>query len=183
MHERKHLKRLSVVYQTHPGYFITICMFHRRSVLADPVIHNILRSHWGKSLKLYGWAIGSYVVMPDHVHFFCADVESRVPLSQMIGSWKQWSSKELGPMIGDGNSMWQREFFDHLLRSDESYSEKWEYVRQNPVRPEPVARKQFGSVDSQSMHARATNRGNQLDVTLINGATLPFRGGDRRHKG
>lgn len=56
-------------------------------------------------------------------------------------------------------------------------------VRQNPVRPEPVARKQFGSVDSQSMHARATNRGNQLDVTLINGATLPFRGGDRRHKG
>ncbi len=56
-------------------------------------------------------------------------------------------------------------------------------VRQNPVRPAPVARKQFGSVDSQSMHARATNRGNQLDVTLINGASLPFRGGDRRHKG
>ena len=56
-------------------------------------------------------------------------------------------------------------------------------VRQTTVRPAPVARKQFGSIDSQSMHARATNRGNQLDVTLINGVTPPFRGGDRRRKG
>jgi hypothetical protein len=30
--------------------------------------------------------------------------------------------------------MWQREFFDHVLRSAESYSEKWNYVRNNPVR-------------------------------------------------
>jgi len=29
---------------------------------------------------------------------------------------------------------WQEGFFDHLLRSDESHAEKWEYVRQNPVR-------------------------------------------------
>ena len=30
--------------------------------------------------------------------------------------------------------LWQREFFDHILRSNESYSEKWNYVRANPVR-------------------------------------------------
>ncbi len=30
--------------------------------------------------------------------------------------------------------LWQREFFDHVLRSSESYSEKWNYVRDNPVR-------------------------------------------------
>jgi hypothetical protein len=29
---------------------------------------------------------------------------------------------------------WQREFFDHLLRSEESYDQKWNYVRENPVR-------------------------------------------------
>jgi putative transposase len=32
------------------------------------------------------------------------------------------------------NRVWQPGFFDHLLRSSESYSEKWEYVRLNPVR-------------------------------------------------
>lgn len=31
-------------------------------------------------------------------------------------------------------TFWQRGFFDHLLRNSESYTEKWEYVRQNPVR-------------------------------------------------
>ena len=35
--------------------------------------------------------------------------------------------------------LWQKEFFDHLLRSDESYSEKWNYVRNNPVRAELVS--------------------------------------------
>jgi putative transposase len=29
---------------------------------------------------------------------------------------------------------WQEGFFDHVLRSDESYSQKWNYVRENPVR-------------------------------------------------
>jgi putative transposase len=35
--------------------------------------------------------------------------------------------------------VWQRGFFDHLLRGSESYSEKWNYVRENPVRAGLVA--------------------------------------------
>lgn len=123
-----------MVYQSHPRYFITVCAHDRRPLLAHPIIHEILRKHLGKSLDLYGWAIGSYVIMPDHVHFFCADAESRSPLSKMIGSWKQWSAKEICPLLEVEAPLWQREFFDHLIRSEESYSEKWEYVRNNPVR-------------------------------------------------
>ena len=134
MPERKHLKRLGTIYQSHPRYFITVCMYNRRKLLANPKVHEILRRHWAKSLDLYGWAIGSYVVMPDHVHFFCADAESKTSLSKMIGAWKQWSAKEICPLLGIEAPLWQREFFDHLIRSGESYSEKWEYVRKNPVR-------------------------------------------------
>ena len=36
--------------------------------------------------------------------------------------------------------VWQREFFDHVLRSEESYAEKWRYVRDNPVRAGLVSR-------------------------------------------
>jgi len=36
--------------------------------------------------------------------------------------------KETAPPV------WQRGFFDHLLRSDESYEQKWNYVRENPIR-------------------------------------------------
>ena len=35
---------------------------------------------------------------------------------------------------------WQTGFFDHVLRSGESYGEKWEYVRMNPVRAGLVLR-------------------------------------------
>ena len=134
MQERKHLRRLGLVYQTQPRYFITICVNKRLNLLARPDVHEILRLHWAKTLDLYGWAIGSYVVMPDHDHFFCADAESITPLSKMIGSFKQWSAKEICPLVKIEAPLWQREFFDHLIRSGESYSEKWEYVRQNPVR-------------------------------------------------
>lgn len=36
--------------------------------------------------------------------------------------------------LGFQKPHWQEGFFDHLLRTAESYSEKWEYVRMNPVR-------------------------------------------------
>ena len=41
-----------------------------------------------------------------------------------------------GNLTGDrlGPPFWQKEFFDHVLRSDESYESKWLYVRENPVR-------------------------------------------------
>ena len=134
MKERKHLQRLGCVYQNHPRYFITTFVHNRHKLLVRPNVHEILRKHWAKSLELYGWAIGSYVVMPDHVHFFCTDAADKTRLSRMVGSWKQWSAKELCPLLGIEAPLWQKEFFDHLLRSEESYSEKWEYVRQNPVR-------------------------------------------------
>ena len=123
-----------MIYQSHPRYFITTCTQGRRNHLARADVHRILREHWAKSLNLYGWAIGSYIVMPNHVHFFCADAESRIPLSKMVGSWKQWSTKAICPLLGIKPPLWQKEFFDHLIRSNESYSGKWEYVRQNPVR-------------------------------------------------
>ncbi len=41
-------------------------------------------------------------------------------------------------MPGRSVALWQAEFFDHLIRSDESYDQKWDYVRENPVRAELV---------------------------------------------
>jgi REP element-mobilizing transposase RayT len=71
-------------------------------------------------------------------------------LSGFMQQWKQWTSKrisrEIGQegILGESNGMqipikfqstvWQEEFFDHLLRSQESFEQKWDYVSQNPVR-------------------------------------------------
>lgn len=49
-------------------------------------------------------------------------------------SWKQWTSKRIGRETKITGTIWQPEFFDHILRSSESYSQNWDYVRENPLR-------------------------------------------------
>ena len=83
--------------------------------------------------------IGRYVVMPDHVHFFAAPAtEASKDLSSFIGKWKQRTQRRIRRSTM-ASFAWQPEFFDHLMRSSESYVEKWEYVRHNPVRAGLVA--------------------------------------------
>jgi REP element-mobilizing transposase RayT len=72
--------------------------------------------------------------MPDHVHFFCAPESNAKTLPVFVGSWKEWTSKGIKRELHATSSIWQEEFFDHVLRSSESYGEKWNYVRNNPVR-------------------------------------------------
>ena len=71
--------------------------------------------------------------MPDHVHLFVSGHIEFV-LSPWVGGLKRAMSVALGM-----THFWQPGFFDHVLRSDESFSEKWEYVRANPVRAGLVA--------------------------------------------
>ncbi|MEY2881043.1 MAG: hypothetical protein RLZZ15_3423 [Verrucomicrobiota bacterium] len=72
--------------------------------------------------------------MPDHVHFFAASVAERKSLSEFVGRWKEWTAKLVLKTVGGTAPFWQHRFFDHVLRTRNSYAEKWEYVRQNPVR-------------------------------------------------
>ncbi|RBP06414.1 putative transposase [Roseiarcus fermentans] len=136
MRDRKHLKRLYTVSIATPVFFVTICVANRRPVLAAPEAFAILRGEWAAARDRYGWAVGRFVVMPDHVHFFCACDETAhaKPLSGFIGGFKQWTSKAILKHLGLPAPLWQKEFFDHLLRNDESYAVKWDYVRDNPVR-------------------------------------------------
>jgi hypothetical protein len=60
-------------------------------------------------------------------------------LSEFIGAVEELDesqdSRVGGPRSATAaTALWQREFFDHVLRSNESYSEKWNYVFDNPVR-------------------------------------------------
>ena len=88
---------------------------------------------------MYGWLVGRYVVMPDHVRFFaCPASNDSRSLSLFVGSWKRWTRKRIRES-SIAQFVWQAEFFDHLLRSHESYEEKWHYVRANPVRAGLVA--------------------------------------------
>ncbi|AOS44723.1 hypothetical protein Verru16b_01790 [Lacunisphaera limnophila] len=54
--------------------------------------------------------------------------------------WKRWTSGLIQRPGHVSQPIWQREFFDHVLRSASSYDQKWHYVRENPVRAGLVTR-------------------------------------------
>jgi REP element-mobilizing transposase RayT len=87
----------------------------------------------------HDWAIARYVIMPDHVHFFCSAELNAKSLPAFMQAWKQWTSKRIAREMNVSGHIWQEEFFDHVLRSSESYSQKWDYVKENAVRAKLVA--------------------------------------------
>jgi len=60
-------------------------------------------------------------------------------MTKWLKMWKSVSSRQLKESAGVVPPVWQEEYFDRFLRSDESYEEKWWYVRNNPVRAGLVA--------------------------------------------
>jgi REP element-mobilizing transposase RayT len=134
MPNRRHLQRLSRVWLDHTICFITICTQGRRKILAAPAAASVVIDAWRDAPRIHRWVVGRYVVMPDHVHFFAAPQVDAKTLSAFIRDWKKWTGRLLSSYAIDRGQIWQSEFFDHLLRTPRSYDEKWEYVRQNPVR-------------------------------------------------
>ena len=135
----KHLRRLERVWPEHPIYFVTTGTHLRKPILASSQVAGILIDEWRNARGRHGWAIGRYVIMPDHVHFFCAPELNAKPLSSFVGPWKEWASKAIKRVLDLPGHLWQEQFFDQILRASESYSQKWDYVRNNPGRVGLVA--------------------------------------------
>ncbi len=126
------LTRLGWVYTDAPVYFLTVVTHERRRILANDDTHRAF-------IRFCTFAsdrhvlVGRYVLMPDHLHAFVCIPPAAVGLSKWIKSMKNAISKHWRS-CGIPSPHWQKGFFDHLLRSDESHAEKWKYVRDNPVR-------------------------------------------------
>ena len=115
-----------------PFYFVTFNTYKRRAILAGAELHEAFRSYCFRAPE-HDVAVGRYVIMPDHLHLFVA-----LPnIGTTLPAWVQMLKTVLGKRLvrlAVSKPHWQEGFFDHVLRSSESYSQKWEYVRFNPVR-------------------------------------------------
>ena len=132
--KHSHLRRLDRIWIENPIFFITTCTDERRNILANSQVAVILVEEWVNAKEYHDWHTGRYVIMPNHVHFFCAPGNDAPDLSVFMKFWKEWTSKKIKKESGIEGNIWQREFFDHLLRNEESYAQKWDYVFNNPVR-------------------------------------------------
>ena len=74
----------------------------------------------------------SWVVMPNHVHVVFQQVAG-FPLAAVVGGWKSFSARQVNAILGRRGTLWQRSYFDRLVRSLNQLEQLVEYVEGNPV--------------------------------------------------
>ena len=134
--------RLDIIFQSYdaPVFLVTFNTHTRRALLACAEVHDALVEYCTKASD-HHVGVGRYVVMPDHVHMFVSFGAGAVVT---LGTWIKGLKRQLDrtllslgwePVAVAGQklrSFWHPGFHDHLLRNDESYAQKWEYVYQIP---------------------------------------------------
>ena len=113
--------------------FLTVCTDGRERWLAQMPIQLALHGIWKETAT--AWLVSDYLVMPDHLHLFCAPRDLKFTIERWIGFWKDRFTK-----TAEAAGTFQAGGFHHRLRDGESYAEKWRYARENPVRHKLVER-------------------------------------------
>jgi hypothetical protein len=67
----------------------------RRAILASKEVAAILIDEWRTAHIRHVWAIGRYVIMPDHVHFFCRAELGAKTVPTFMQRWREWTSKRI----------------------------------------------------------------------------------------
>jgi REP-associated tyrosine transposase len=115
-------------------YFITInCRERFVNQLALPEVSAHLFETVRHRQEKFQWWPHLFLLMPDHLHALISFPPSGKPLKNVVSIWKEWTAREIG-------IRWQRDFFEHRLRHDESRRQKADYILENPVRKKLVAR-------------------------------------------
>jgi REP element-mobilizing transposase RayT len=111
-----------------------MCTEARQPLFANEAAHAVFEGFCRKGAER-GCAVGRYVLMPDHLHLFVA-----VAPTEGTPTLPDWGKALKGVLArhwkhqGHEGPFWQKGFFDHVMRSSDSMTAKWLYVRDNPVR-------------------------------------------------
>ena len=148
--KRKKIRLEGYDYASCGAYFVTVCVADRNVLLWNTVGADMIRpkkpplSTCGETVKTAieqiscyyaNVVVNKYCIMPNHVHmiiFILPDENGRIisapTLSVIIGSMKRWVSKQIG------FSIWQKSFYDRIIRNEQGYREAWQYIDENPLR-------------------------------------------------
>jgi len=119
-------------YSTDRAYFLTLCVKE-----GTPLLQGALANDAAKCLKQlrekYLFKIYVYCIMPDHVHLLLAPGDSGLTVSEIIQRFKSLTARSYNSNGGQGK-LWQRYFYDHIVRKEEDLNRIALYILENPVR-------------------------------------------------
>jgi putative transposase len=119
--------RLNRIFSTYdaPLFFVTACTLHRAPFSSLPTAHDAFLEY-ARRAQSFNIAVGRYVTMPDHVHLFVCG-----PHDFVLAEWMKGLKRGISNAFASASAKvrWPPGLFDHM-RNDE----KWNYIRENPVR-------------------------------------------------
>lgn len=153
---RKNLRLPQYDYAQNGAYFITICTHEKRCILSEirrggPCGRPELRltplgalavSVFTEMEQKYGVRIPAWVMMPNHVHFMLiqerAAARAAPTVSAVVGAYKsivavRWLKRCKAQGVSE-EKLWQRGFYDHVIRDARDYEARLQYMEGNPAR-------------------------------------------------
>jgi len=113
-------------------HFITICCDLRRPHLRGASIAGAIRDLLLTVATRQHFVIHAYCVMPDHLHFLAQGTKSSCELQEFVRNFKSRSAYAFRQITGQ--RLWEKSYYDHILRDAESLESVASYIWWNPVR-------------------------------------------------
>jgi putative transposase len=161
-HHRRSIRLRGYDYQEAGAYFVTVCTANRECFFGEIVdeamqlnrLGEIVEDEWHRTAILRPQvSLDAFVVMPNHVHgIVCYDAQEEgkarlAPtmacfghpvagsLPAIVGAFKSASSKRINEIRGTlGAPLWQRNYFEHVIRNEQELNSVREYIASNPAR-------------------------------------------------
>jgi putative transposase len=125
------LKRFQKSKQSH---FVTFSCYRRQAFLRDARLCHIFVQSLERTRRKYEFLVYGYVVMPEHVHLLVSEPDVGV-LATAIQALKISAARQAIKFgAGDEGTFWQTRYYDHNVRTYESFVEKLRYIHRNPVK-------------------------------------------------
>ena len=113
-------------------YFVTFCTLNRRPLFDDADLVASILSHFLAQAARFGCAILAYCFMPDHVHLLIEGLADDADMRAFVAIAKQKSGFDFAAR--DGHRLWQKGYYERVLRDEEPTANIIRYIVANPVR-------------------------------------------------
>ncbi|TAG08249.1 MAG: hypothetical protein EAZ42_11390 [Verrucomicrobia bacterium] len=79
------------------------------------------------------YQLDCFVIMPNHVHALFHPIDDN-KLEEILHTWKRFTAREINKLRGKTGSLWQREYWDRLIRSEKQFTWTRNYIFKNPAK-------------------------------------------------
>ena len=119
--------------------FITVCVQNSRRAFLRPEISQIVLDVLRSEQDRLACSVFTYCLMPDHLHYLVQPCEDGTSVLTFTDQFKG-KSTNLSWTVGWRGKLWQRGYWDHIVRNEESLVAISQYILDNPVRKGLVAK-------------------------------------------